>query len=223
MTDIELRKLMSDALPIVDAPESLSERRIRSKIENVTPITVTSFPLRRALAAAAIFLIILSIGFINRNSFFAHPKDSYSQAIVSNNEAPASVEPYPAPDSVPAAGGAVMDTTEENDYFHENAPSESKTDDSAAFSDNVINDTDGRIERISVNEERVLTIPVRFGNDVQICYYDEENEVIQQDPCVCAVIEGDRLTLSGMIPGVTLVEISDDSQIYRITVTVLEG
>ncbi len=215
MTDMELNNLLSDAFPLADMPESLSEKSIRAKIERITPVKMVDFPIKKAIAVAALFLFVLGIGFVTRNSFFNNKLSDGSPDSVSYDVTAESPTPAPAPASaepvVPAAGTENYDSSVEDEAFGEGMPEGKRTEEKyPAIS-------------MKLNEKHTCTLPYLFGNTVQICYYDENHELIQQTPCVNAVVDDDQMILLGQHAGVTLVEVSDASRTYIIKVTVLEG
>ncbi len=227
MTDMELNNILSDAFPLTDTPDSLSENTIRAKIEKITPVKRIDFPIKKAIAVAALFLFVLGIGFVARNTFFSNDfykngsPDSVSYDVTEDAPAPASA-PASAEPVVPATGTDNYGTSVENEVFQEGM-SEGKASDS--FSSNSVQASEEKYPAISIklNEEHTCTMPYLFGNTAQICYYDENHELIQQTPCVNAVVNDDQMILLGQHAGVTLVEVSDASRTYIIKVTVLEG
>lgn len=213
MNDRELENLISENMPILDVPESISAFNVISKLNSVSQIRKISVYRRYVEIAAAVMIVI--IGMMSYIRTFGQ-KNSMDMGTMPETEEAKS-------EAADMEGGSFTD----NFDIYEPAEPEAASEiyEASGVYDSSESNSVIDILYITVGEEAEYMIDSTFGKDAEICYYslDEEYDSDNSDALLFSLVEGDDMTLlkiNAVKSGSFTVVIENTC---RLTVIVTEG
>lgn len=211
MNDRDIERAITDSMPVLDVPQSLSGKNVLLRIENVSQIKSVSVYKKYISIAAA--LLIVCIGMLSYISIFGRDKNMYMNEMPYTEEAVADIE---------------TNSSDEEAYIY-NEPAEPEEafdfDEKAAAYDSSINFYELETVVLSAGEETEYEISSSFGNNPEICYYilDEELTDDENNALILSyIIKDDKkyLKINAVKSGSFIVSVDE---IYSLKVVVTEG